>query len=465
MQTWKGSNVKLPVRLTEKQFEAWEILHDDVTEELIFGGGAGGGKSRLGCDWLIKQARTLPNTRWLMGRETLVDLKETTLVTFFEAANEMKLKAGKDYIYQENKKRIKFPKTNSYVILYELGWYPKDPNYDRFGSLEITGAFIDEIGQLRYKAVQTLKTRIRWKLRENNLIPKLLGSLNPTKGWAYSEFYIPWKENRQEKHRKFIQSLVGDNPYIPESYVESLRKLDDKAQKERLLHGNWEYDDDPTSLFPIDVIDNLFTNRGTAGKKYLVGDVSRQGRDTMPIGYWNGLRCEKIREIPQDIRASTKDSAQFIMDWADELEIPYSNIILDEDGVGGGVVDQIPGCKGFINNSAPVPEKRDAPKPNYANLKSQCWKLCSDKAAEGAIGIIADPEQKQTIQKELEQIKRVHADKDKKYQVIGKDKIKEAIGRSPDYADMIMMRMRFELPFDTKEKFIAAPLMVAIPSR
>lgn len=36
-------------------------------------------------------------------------------------------------------------------------------------------------------------------------------------------------------------------------------------------------------------------------------------------------------------------------------------------------------------------------------------------------------------------------DKDGKKQVIPKDKVKELLGRSPDYSDMLMMRCWFEL--------------------
>jgi hypothetical protein len=50
------------------------------------------------------------------------------------------------------------------------------------------------------------------------------------------------------------------------------------------------------------------------------------------------------------------------------------------------------------------------------------------------------------IIQELEVIKRKDYEKnEKKLQVIPKDEIKSIIGRSPDYADAIMMRMIFEL--------------------
>ena len=64
----------------------------------------------------------------------------------------------------------------------------------------------------------------------------------------------------------------------------------------------------------------------------------------------------------------------------------------------------------------------------------------------GQIGITCnDANQKNNIIEELEQIRSKDMDKDNKLQVIQKDSIKAIIGRSPDYADTIMMRMYYEI--------------------
>ena len=86
------------------------------------------------------------------------------------------------------------------------------------------------------------------------LISKLLITCNPKKNWLYSEIYKPFKENRLPAHISFIQSLVTDNPHLTDDYIENLRNTKDKAKKERLLFGNWEYADDPTALCSYDNI-------------------------------------------------------------------------------------------------------------------------------------------------------------------------------------------------------------------
>jgi len=45
----------------------------------------------------------------------------------------------------------------------------------------------------------------------------------------------------------------------------------------------------------------------------------------------------------------------------------------------------------------------------------------------------------------LEQVKSLDVDKDSPRQIVPKDKVKEILGRSPDFSDALMMRMYFEL--------------------
>ena len=57
---------------------------------------------------------------------------------------------------------------------------------------------------------------------------------------------------------------------------------------------------------------------------------------------------------------------------------------------------------------------------------------------------------KDYIVQELEVVEMKDMDKDNKLMIISKDKIKQNIGRSPDFSDALMMRMYFELAQKTK---------------
>jgi phage terminase large subunit len=64
--------------------------------------------------------------------------------------------------------------------------------------------------------------KIKYKLDEFEIKPKLLMTCNPSKSWLYSTFYKPFKEKTLPQAKKFIQSLAGDNPYLSKSYLQNL---------------------------------------------------------------------------------------------------------------------------------------------------------------------------------------------------------------------------------------------------
>jgi phage terminase large subunit len=442
------------IQLSKKQVEAYKILSDDETNELLFGGGAGGGKSRVGCFWIINRCLEYKEIKCLIGRNKLTSLKQTTLATFFDVLRNMGLTANVDYFFNQQSNEVVFI-NKSKVLFKDLFLYPSDPEFDSLGSLELTYFFIDEANQICFKAYEVLKSRLRYKHKEYNLIPKCLLTCNPSKNWVYKEFYKPFVDNKLPKSVKFIQSLAGDNPFLPKTYIESLKKIKNKATKERLLNGNWDYDDDPSTLFNYDDVLNCFTryveNIDTK-EWYITGDIARKGRDRMTIGIWHGLQLIKIIDLPFEIKSNIKLSTEFIINLAKKENIPFTHIILDEDGVGGGVVDNIPNCTGFINNASPIQDRdyeketdknlKELKKLNYQNLKTQCYYKLADLVHNNEIGITENnPDIKDLITEELMVVKEKNADNDSKLQIIGKDEIKQLLGRSPDFADMIMMRI------------------------
>jgi len=425
------------MELLPKQNNAVYFLKDKITKEIIYGGAAGGGKSALGVLWLIEQCQMYPGTRWLMGRSKLKTLKETTLNTFFELSSNLKLS---NQFNINNQSGVIYWNNGSEIILKDLYQYPADPNFDSLGSLEITGAFIDECNQISYKAWQIVTSRIRFKLNDYNLTPKILGTCNPSKNWVYSKFYIPFTNKTIQITRKFIQSLPTDNPHLHPSYLESLLALDETS-KRRLYYGDWAYDNDPASLISFDKINDVFTNNFVIeGDKYISADIARYGSDKMVICVWSGFRVIEIFTLD---KSSITQTAEAIRGLALKHKVPNSNIIADEDGVGGGVVDVLH-CKGFVNNSKALKEENQL--MEYQNLKTQCYYKLAEKIQLNEIFINCnDGYTQDLIIKELEQVKRDKIDSDGKLKIIPKEKVKELIGHSPDYTDALMMRLWFEL--------------------
>lgn len=436
------------MKLNLKQTLAIDYLEDNVTTELEYGGAAGGGKSVLGCYWQIKRRLKYPETRGVIGRSSLKTLKETTLQSFFFVARMQGLINDTHFRYNQQSNTIHFYNGSS-ILLKDLFQYPSDPNFDELGSLEITDAFVDENSQITEKAWTTLKSRIRYGLDENGLIPKILGSCNPSKNFVYQRFYKPYKTGALPPERKFIQALVDDNPDISKHYRENLLSLD-KASKERLLYGNWEYDDDPATLVEYDKILDCFTNNFVlGGDNYISADIARFGSDKTVINVWQGFRCQ----IFVYAKKSVQEVADIIKELQMRFKVPNNNTIADEDGVGGGVVDILK-CKGFVNNSRPFINPITLKDDNFSNLKSQCYFKLAEMINKGEIFVDCnDSVIRELLTQELEQVKQYNMDKDGKKQIIPKDKVKEVLGRSPDYSDALMMRMYFEF----SPKFIFKP--------
>lgn len=150
-QTEKGKHFK--------QEEALKILTDNKTVEFLYGGAAGGAKSWTGCAWLAFMCLTYPGTKWFIGREELKRLRESTLITFYKVCGRYGLKLNVDYKYNGADNFIEFT-NGSRINLLDLRHLPSDPLYERYGSVEYTGGWIEEGGEVNFGAYDTLKTRI-----------------------------------------------------------------------------------------------------------------------------------------------------------------------------------------------------------------------------------------------------------------------------------------------------------------
>ena len=428
--------MSIDIKLTRKQTEAWSYLTDNETTDILFGSGAGSGKSMLGCLWISYMCVTYPNTRYLIGRAVLTQLRLTTLRTLLEVLQMMRLKSGEHYTYNQQTNIVTFY-NGSEIILKDLADNPSDPQKDSLGSLEITAAFIDESSQVSKLTYNIVKSRIRYKLNELEFIPKIFLTCNPSQNWLKEEFYIPWIKETLPPKKKFIRATAMDNPHLPPSYIETLKELPNQ-QRERLLMGNWDYTDEIDNVFYHDhIVASVFRNDLKPNDiKYLSCDIARFGDDKTVVCVWSGLNLVDVKVYS---KMDTVQVSNEIKTLQQIHGVHPSNIIVDADGIGGGVVDQIR-AKGFMNNSSPLHNE------NFTNLKSQCYWRLSEYMKDGKISInLLNNSVIETLTQELLSIKLKNVDKDTKVGVMSKDEQKRILGRSPDYADAMMLRMYYEL--------------------
>lgn len=423
----------------KQQLAIHHIRNPEITE-IVFGGGAGGGKSYLGCRYLLEGCMLYPNTRWVMGRRRLKYLKQTTLQTFFEVAK--MLGVQNEYIYKEQKGEIHFPRFGSVIILKDMEYYPSDPDFDSLGSLEITGAFVDEISEIRYQAWIKLKSRIRYKLDEYGLAPCILGSCNPAKNWVYRLFYKPDKKRTIAPHRAFVQALVTDNPHISRHYISNLRTMP-KASQERYLFGNWEYDDDPLKGMEYDNILHMFEERlWTPSDRIITCDPAGTGKDAMWLFVWNGLT------IVDYLKEDKTDQDHLLKELETRrrfFNVKRKNVIVDKVGLGEGVTS-IGKYRGYYDQMPCIKTKgtiSDKSVAIYKNLGHQTgYKACElVNSLKPYVKCPMKEEDREWMIEELDTVKKIDPDKDMKERLMSKDDMAEILGRSPGAWDTFKIRM------------------------
>lgn len=462
------------IDLLPKQTEAWEYWEDKETTEVGYGGAAGGGKTRLGWYLGITIAEMFPGSRGVVARKELKTLRLTSLAELFIIFGELGYRNNVDYKYREQDGIIKFA-NGSEILLLDTARSPEDPEYTRFGSLNLTWGWCEESNETPEKARDILNTRVgrhnKFVIDGKEVIVKAfwLETFNPNKGHVYRNYYKPWKEKKLPAYRKFIRALPGDNPYLPAAYIEKLKNSPDKSIRERLLKGNFDYDSDPNKIFQYDAILDLKTNtlidRGTNDigerikpEKYLINDIARMGGDKIVKGLFEDMVLVGLW-VHQYVDTDT--TSKDIRDVEIEHKVPRSRVLSDEDGVGGGVVDQLKGSKGFMGGTKPLtiydPFTNKPISQNYKNLRSQCYFKLSEVVNGHEIAIkiryFETNIEGYTLEKaiseleeELDAVKKVDNSGEKtKYAIIPKAEMKEELGRSPDLADMLMMRMWYVL--------------------
>lgn len=435
------------IRLNDKQLQTLNVLMDDASQytEIMYGGAARGGKTFLGCLWQILRRLKFPKSAGMICRRDFVDLNATTLRTFREVAQLcgiyelLKFKGGADNL-------VEFP--NGSVIFFR--YYrpsPSDPLYAKFGSYDLTDVFNDEAQQITDAFVNVIRGRLSLLTGKNEdgtpwkAAPKMLFTCNPGKGFVHREFWRPFRDGTLPAYRMFVRALPTDNPYLAPEYLEQLMRSD-RGTVERLVRGNFDWDDDPDLLFgDIDALEDMFTNTvETDGVEVMAADIALQGRDRFVTLSGRGqlVRLEYMTDFSPSLVVERK-----IRTIAERRRVARSRIVVDADGVGAFLSGYLTGIKEFHGNEAAADKK-------YTNIKAQCYYKLAEAVTKREIKFVyidaygreveMPPNIKDQIVEELGVIRIVHRD-DGKWGINSKEEQKKILGRSPDIADALMMAM------------------------
>ena len=220
------------------------LFHASCADEVLFGGAAGGGKSKAIVMDALFRCLKYPQTHAYVFRRTYSELEDTVIR---EARDSYPEGLGK---YNAVRHEIALP--NGSVIHFRHCAHLQDM-YNYKGA-EIQWLYFDELTSFEADIYDFLKTRLRAK-KSLGVRPCVRSSSNPGDighAWVKKLFVdaAPYmqvftREVKSQASQKtkiyrmqYIPSLVTENPYIGEDYIFQLESKPE-ALRNAMLYGDW----------------------------------------------------------------------------------------------------------------------------------------------------------------------------------------------------------------------------------
>jgi hypothetical protein len=367
--------------------------------------------------------RLYPGSRWAIIRKDLQVIKRNTIPTFNKVVPHSFIESfnATDYV-------VKFKNGSQIIFMGEN--YDKDKELNRFRGLEVNGFALEEVNELQeatfFKCIERAGS---WTM-ENMPPPKILCTTNPTQNWVKTRFYDPYVAGELNAPYFYLPSSIFDNPYLAQSYVDSLKSLPPEVYK-TFVEGSWEGTDEPGQLVPWT---DMYAARDLCiedvGTKSLGVDVAGHGKDKSVFVILTGSNLsEKIEFDNTSIPEVTDKTKELMLLHG----IDADHVAIDGAGLGAGVIDEL-NQEGIypVNFLGGGKVLNDDSTYNYKNLRAQAYWYLKLAFQDHAIGGIEGDR----LLSDLASI-RYTVEADKQIKIESKDEIKKRIGRSPDYADAL----------------------------
>ena len=191
--------------------------HNSDIDVALYQGGFGSGKTWSGSLLGILLALRFPGIKGLVGAQTLILVRDTTLVSYFEHLDRMGLQPEVDYKYLKAESKIVF--SNKSEILFR---HLEEP--DKLKSLNLGFVELEEMSDIPRSTFDMLLGRLRQERKPGwiNFKYRLFGHTNPqeTKGWIY-EYFV---ENKPANYRRIIAPTTENAKNLPKGFIESMKE-------------------------------------------------------------------------------------------------------------------------------------------------------------------------------------------------------------------------------------------------
>lgn len=228
------------------------IFHQTTANEVLYGGAAGGGKTKaIVMDALMRVLR-YPGTTAYIFRRTFPELDDTVI------GEALASYPAELYKYNKSKHELTIidPNTRQPTGSKILFRHCQNEN-DRFNyqGAEIQWLYLDELTHFTEVIYDYLCTRLRAK-KELNVVPVVRCASNPGgigHGWVRHRFVDAGKYMSLVTQKlyssainktkiittQYIPALATDNPHITQDYIFELERKPE-ALREALLYGHWD---------------------------------------------------------------------------------------------------------------------------------------------------------------------------------------------------------------------------------
>lgn len=234
-------------------------FHATKANEVLYGGAAGGGKTKALIMDALFRTLTYPGTTAVVFRRTYQELEDTDIK---EA-----LASYPKTIAKYNAGRHEFTLKNGSKILFRH--CENEDDRFNYSGIEIQFLYFDELTSFEKSIYDFLKTRLRAK-KILGVVPIVRSASNPGNighGWVKKlfvdagpymsiqtqEIYSEALHKKKKIRSQYIPALAMENPHITEDYIFELEQKP-QALRDALLNGDWnsfegqvftEFVDDP----------------------------------------------------------------------------------------------------------------------------------------------------------------------------------------------------------------------------
>ncbi|WP_026629500.1 hypothetical protein [Dyadobacter alkalitolerans] len=232
------------MQLTNKQLEAIEVLSSTDVSFLLYGGAIRGAKTIWLAIVFAELAMIYPNSRWAIMRADRPKITNNLVPSVNYIYSQDRYKSR---IVSRNKADLTYTFDNGSVVQLFPESFTQDKDMTRFHGLEVNGFGLDELSEFQEQTLDKCFERAgSWLNAEANSFghkprPLVLGTCNPTKNWVKTRIYDRFIEGTLPETWRYIQAKVTDNPFVPKSYLTSLKTNMTAINYQRFVDGDWEY--------------------------------------------------------------------------------------------------------------------------------------------------------------------------------------------------------------------------------